>query len=706
MKHQVELQWGGRTLSLETGQVARHASGAVWARYADTVVLATAVAMPDPREGADFLPLTVNYQEKTYAAGKIPGGFFKREGRPTEKDTLTSRLIDRSVRPLFPEGFNHETQIIINILSVDRENDADVLGLIASSAALIISDIPFDTTVGAVRIGMIDGELILNPTLPQLENSRMDLLVAGTIEAITMVEGEGQEVTEEEMLEALDFAHSEIKTVIGLQEKLREAAGKEKWHFEVPAANEQLESTISEFCRQEMREAIRINDKNARKDRLTEIKSQTVAEYGLGDDGENLQGQISDILRGMQKDFMRELVLQDGVRIDGRRPDEVRDITCEVGILPRVHGSALFTRGETQALVTTTLGTKDDEQIMDTLEVDYRRKFMLHYNFPPFCVGEARFLRGPARREIGHGNLAHRSLVSTVPVKEDFPYTIRLVAEVLESNGSSSMASVCGGSLALMDAGVPVSRAVAGIAMGLIFTPEKSVVLSDILGAEDHLGDMDFKVAGTRNGITAFQMDLKIMGVSRDLMATALNQAKAGRDHILDEMAKTLDKSRPDTSPYAPRLVTIMVKPDKIRDIIGPGGKMIRSIVEECGVKIEVEDDGTVTIAAVDDEASQKAQNMIKAIVEDPEIGRIYNGAVKKIMDFGAFVEVVPGTDGLVHISQLADSRVNKVEDVVKVGDVVAVKVLDIDRDGKIRLSMKEAQKDLRNDKEGDPKSS
>ncbi len=704
MKQQVQLEWGGRTISLETGAVARQASGAVWARYADTVVLATAVAMPEPRENVSFLPLTVNYQEKTYAAGKIPGGFFKREGRPTEKDTLTSRLIDRTIRPLFPKGFNHEVQVIINILSVDRENDADILGLIASSAALILSDMPFDTAIGAVRVGLIDGQYILNPTFEQLETSKIDLIVGGTREAVIMVEGEAKEASEEEMLEALDFAHVEILNVIDLQEQLLSLAGKEKWEFQPSALDEDLTRTVDQFCRKEVAEAIRIADKKDRKARLKEIREQAVFEYGTDEDGESRSGEIDDIFRSMEKELMRTMVLEDGRRIDGRKPDEIRDISCEVGVLPRTHGSALFTRGETQALVVTTLGTKDDEQIMDTLEVDYRRRFMLHYNFPPFSTGEAKFLRGPARREIGHGNLAQRSFIPVLPTKDQFPYTVRVVSDVLESNGSSSMATICGGSLSLMDAGVPVPKAVAGIAMGLIFTPEKSVVISDILGAEDHLGDMDFKVAGTRDGITAFQMDLKIAGVSREVMSTALQQAKAGRTHILNEMDKALAAPRETMSPYAPRIITIQVKPDKIREIIGPGGKVIRGIVEATGVKVEVEDDGTVLIASSDETAAQKAIDMIKAIVEDPEIGRIYRGTVKKVMDFGAFVEVVTGTDGLVHISQLADHRVAKVEDVVKEGDVVNVKVLDIDRDGKIRLSIKEAEKDLGSGDKSDPK--
>jgi len=695
MKNQVKLDWDGRTISLETGALARQSNGAVLARYADTVVLATVVAMAEGREGVDFLPLTVNYQEKTYAAGKIPGGFFKREGRPTEKDTLTSRLIDRSLRPLFPKGFNRETQIIINILSVDRENDPDILSLIASSAALVVSDLPFEPSVGAVRVGLINGEFVANPTFPQLSESRMDLLVAGTKEAVIMVEGEGKEVSEEEMLGALEFAHTRIRQVVDLQEKLRELAGKEKPPFEGKGLDGSLVQAIRDEFAAPMAEALRIARKKDRALELAALRERALSEYGKSEDDGPLPGEIDEVLGALEKEMMRAMVLEENRRIDGRGPGDIRPISCEVGVLPRAHGSALFTRGETQVLAVTTLGTAEDEQIIDALEADYRRRFMLHYNFPPFATGEVKFLRGPGRREIGHGNLAQRSLSQVLPAKDAFPYTIRVVAEVLESNGSSSMASVCGGSLSMMDAAVPVSKAVAGIAMGLIYTPEKSVVLSDILGAEDHLGDMDFKVAGTREGITAFQMDLKITGVARELMNTALLQARAGRLHILDIMDSTLDRSREALSPYAPRLLTIKVKPEKIREVIGPGGRVIRSIIEETGVKMDVADDGTVTIASSDQAASQRALDMIKAIVEEPEIGKIYRGTVKKIMDFGAFVEVVSGTDGLVHISQLADHRVAKVEDVVKEGDVVNVKVLDIDRDGKIRLSIKEAEKEL-----------
>ncbi len=703
MSHRIQLEWGGRTLTLETGVLARQANGAVLARYADTVVLATAVASPGPREGADFLPLTVNYQERTYAAGKIPGGFFKREGRPTEKETLTSRLIDRPLRPLFPEGYRNDTQIIVTVVSADGANDPDVLSVIASSAALAVSDIPFADIVGAVRVGMVDGKFVVNPTYEQLPGSRINLLVAGTSEAVTMVEGEAKEVSEDEMLAALDFAREQIAKVNALQEALRGQAGKAKWKHEVPAPDRSLAERVERFCRKEMLEALHIADKKARNARLSEIRDQAVAELSsAAGEPEVPEGAVSDILHEMESELMRHMVLVEGVRIDGRKVDEIRPITPQVGVLPRTHGSAVFTRGETQALVVTTLGTTEDEQIIDALEGDFRRKFMLHYNFPPFCTGEVKIMRGASRREIGHGNLACRAITAVLPAVEGFPYTIRVVSDILESNGSSSMASVCGSSLALMDAGVPISGAVAGIAMGLVFTPAKSVVLSDILGAEDHLGDMDFKVAGTRKGITAFQMDLKITGVSREVMAQALDQARRGRLHILDKMDAVLAKPRPEISTYAPRILTIKIKVDKIRDIIGPGGKMIRSIVERTKAKIEVQDDGTVLIASPDESACNKALDIIRGIVEEPEVGRIYHGAVRSIQKFGAFVEITPGTDGLVHISQLADRRVEKVEDVLTLGQVIPVKILDIDPDGKIKLSYKDALKEL-GEKAGDP---
>jgi len=697
MSHRVQLEWGGRTLTLETGVLARQANGAVLARYADTVVLSAATAAREPKEGVDFLPLTVNYQERTYAAGKIPGGFFKREGRPSEKETLTCRLIDRPLRPLFPEGYRNDTQIVANVVSADGVNDPDILGLIATSAALAVSDIPFGHLVGAVRVGMVGGRLVLNPTFAELADSRMNLVVAGTAEAVTMVEGEAREVSEQEMLEAHDFACKAIAQVTALQEALRAQAGKEKWVHQPPVTDEKLAKALDAFCRAEMREALHIPEKKARKARLTEIRDQAVAEFGHPEEGDEAApaGDVDALLHDMEGELMREMVLTEEVRVDGRKADQIRPISIQVGLLPRTHGSAVFTRGETQALVVTTLGTTDDEQIIDALEGDFRRKFMLHYNFPPFCTGEVKIMRAPSRREIGHGKLAERAHASVLPAVEGFPYTIRVVSDVLESNGSSSMATVCGTSLALMDAGVPIAAPVAGIAMGLVFTPEKSVVLSDILGAEDHLGDMDFKVAGTRKGITAFQMDLKISGVSREVMALALDQARRGRLHILDKMHEAIAAPRPEISPYAPRILTIKIKVDKIRDIIGPGGKMIRSIVERTKAKIEVQDDGTVLIASPDEAACRMALDIIKGITEEPEVGRIYQGTVRSIQKFGAFVEIIPGTDGLVHVSQLADRRVEKVEDVVQLGQVIPVKILDIDPDGKIKLSLKDALREL-----------
>jgi polyribonucleotide nucleotidyltransferase len=705
MSHRVQLEWGGRLLVLETGVLARQAGGAVLARYADTVVLAAATASPEPKQGVDFLPLTVNYQERTYAAGKIPGGFFKREGRPSEKETLTSRLIDRPMRPLFPEGYRNETQVIVNVISADGANDPDILALVAASAALAVSDIPLAHLVGAVRVGMVEGRFVMNPTYAELAQSRMNLVVAGTAEAVTMVEGEAKEVSEEEMLEALDFARSAIAQVLSLQETLRAAAGKEKREHRAPIHDEKLVSALSSFCRAEIAEALHVADKQARNTRLQEIRDQAVAEFGHPEEGGPAAeaGVVDGLLHDLEGELMREMVLAEGVRIDGRKSGQIRPISSLVGLLPRVHGSAVFTRGETQALVAVTLGTTEDEQIIDALEGDFRRKFMLHYNFPPFCTGEVKFMRAPSRREIGHGKLAERAHFAVLPDVERFPYTIRVVSDVLESNGSSSMATICGTSLSLMDAGVPISAPVAGIAMGLVHTPARSVVLSDILGAEDHLGDMDFKVAGTRKGITAFQMDLKITGVSRVVMAQALEQARQGRLHILDKMAEALAAPRPDISPYAPRIVTIKIKPDKIREIIGPGGKMIRSIVERTGAKIEVEDDGTVLIASPDEKACQMALTIIKGIVEEPEVGRIYQGTVRSIQKFGAFVEIIPGTDGLVHVSQLADRRVEKVEDVVALGQVIPVKILDIDPDGKIKLSLKEALRELGEKTGGNP---
>jgi polyribonucleotide nucleotidyltransferase len=694
MVHKVEMPLREGTLTLETGKIARQASGAVIATFGDTVVLATAVASKVEREGQDFFPLTCDYLEKTYAAGKIPGGFFKREGRLSEKETLTSRLIDRPLRPLFPKGFLCETQIIANVLSFGEENVSDILGMIAASAALSISDIPFNGPVSAVRIGMVDGKFVVNPTLKEMEQTKLELTVAGTKEAIMMVESWAAEVGEDVMLDALELAHEEIKKGVALQERLREQAGLEKRtvkEIEIdPALVEEVKakavSGISEF--------IQIPNKTERQKSLDNLQSEITAEIG-GDDVTRIRN-ISIIFHDIERDMVRKMILDRGVRADGRGVRDIRQITCDTSILPRTHGSALFTRGETQALVTATLGTSDDAQMIDALEGVSYKPFMLHYNFPPYSVGEAKFLRGPGRREIGHGALAEKSLRQVIPAKEKFPYTIRVVSDITESNGSSSMASVCGGTLALMDAGVPITAPVAGIAMGLIMEDEKYVVLSDILGLEDHLGDMDFKVTGTSAGVCALQMDIKIGGVTKALMKEALAQAKEGRLHILGRMLDALPEPRANLSPHAPRIFTIQIKPDKIREVIGSGGKVIRGIVEETGCKIDIEDTGVINIASADEAAAKKAIDIIQGIVMEPEIGKIYKGKVRKIMDFGAFVEITPGTDGLVHISQIAEHRVTNVSDELKEGDEIMVKVLEIDRQGKIRLSAKEAARDLK----------
>jgi polyribonucleotide nucleotidyltransferase len=694
MVHKVEMPLREGTLTLETGKIARQASGAVIATFGDTVVLATAVASKVEREGQDFFPLTCDYLEKTYAAGKIPGGFFKREGRLSEKETLTSRLIDRPLRPLFPKGFLCETQIIANVLSFGEENVSDIMGMIAASAALSISDIPFNGPVSAVRIGMVDGKFVVNPTLKEMEQTKLELTVAGTKEAIMMVESWAAEVSEDVMLDALELAHEEIKKGVALQEKLREQAGLEKRtvkEIEIdPALVEEVKAKavagISQF--------IAIPNKTERQKSLDNLQSEITAEIG-GDDITRIRN-ISIIFHDIERDMVRKMILEKGVRADGRGVRDIRQITCDTSILPRTHGSALFTRGETQALVTATLGTSDDAQMIDALEGVSYKPFMLHYNFPPYSVGEAKFLRGPGRREIGHGALAEKSLRQVIPAKEKFPYTIRIVSDITESNGSSSMASVCGGTLALMDAGVPITAPVAGIAMGLIKENEKYVVLSDILGLEDHLGDMDFKVTGTSAGVCALQMDIKIGGVTKALMKEALSQAKEGRLHILGRMLDALPEPRANLSPHAPRIFTIQIKPDKIREVIGSGGKVIRGIVEETGCKIDIEDTGVINIASADEAAAKKAIDIIQGIVMEPEIGKIYKGKVRKIMDFGAFVEITPGTDGLVHISQIAEHRVTNVADELKEGDEIMVKVLEIDRQGKIRLSAKEAARDLK----------
>ena len=689
MKHTVDIELAGRRLTLETGRIAKQADGAIWATYGDTVVLATAVASQTAKPGVDFLPLTVDYQEKTYAAGKIPGGYFKREGRPSEREVLTSRLIDRPLRPLFPEGYYFDTQVIASVLSADKTGVSDVIGIIAASAALAISSIPFNGPIAGVKIGRVNGQFVVNPDLEVLETSDLHLVVAGTADAVMMVEAGANELSEATVLEAIELAHSEIKKIVAKIEELRGLAGKPKR----VVAQEPIAAALTEQVRGlvagPIREAILIPNKSARQERLDQVLAETIAK--LKSDEPNRDRHVKIIFHGLEYTEVRNMILEKRVRADGRGPADIRPITCEVGVLPRAHGSAVFTRGETQSLAVVTLGTTDDEQRIDALEGEYMRTFMLHYNFPPFSVGEARPLRSPGRREVGHGALAERALKSVIPTKDKFPYTLRIVSEILESNGSSSMATVCGGTLALLDAGVPIKEPVAGIAMGLIKEGDQVLVLSDILGLEDHLGDMDFKVTGTKNGVTALQMDIKIGGITSALMQEALAQAKSGRLHILERMASALNTPRTKLSAFAPRIFPLKIKQDKIRDIIGPGGKMIRSIIAETGVKINVEDTGDVTIASSDEASAQKAIDMIKRLTEEVEVGKIYHGTVRKIMDFGAFVEVLPGTDGLVHISQLAHHRVKAVTDEVSEGDQVMVKVMEIDKQGKIRLSRKEA---------------
>ena len=686
----VELDVAGRTLRLETGRVAKQADGSIWASYGDTVVLATAVASQNAKPGVDFLPLTVDYQEKAYAAGKIPGGYFKREGRPSEKEVLTSRLIDRPLRPLFPEGYYFETQVIASVLSSDRTGSSDVIGITAASAALAVSNIPFLGPIAGIKIGRVNGQLVVNPDLETLKSSELDLVVAGTADAVMMVEAGANELPEATMLEAIELAHAEIKKIVTKINELRVLSGnKPKRAVATEEIAPDLATQVKAVAAQGIRDAIMIPNKTARQERLDVILKDAIEKHKQPDDP-NRERHIKVVFHGLEYTEVRNMILEKGSRADGRGPADIRPITSEVGVLPRTHGSALFTRGETQSLAVVTLGTTDDEQRIDALEGEYTRTFMLHYNFPPFSVGEARPLRSPGRREVGHGALAERALKPVIPSKDQFPYTLRIVSDILESNGSSSMATVCGGTLAMMDAGVPIKEPVAGIAMGLIKEQDRVMILSDILGLEDHLGDMDFKVCGTKRGVTALQMDIKIGGITPTLMHQALEQAKAGRLHILSCMQKALETPRANMSAFAPRIFTMKVKQDKIREVIGPGGKMIRGIQADCGVKINIEDSGIVTIASVDNASLEKAKDMINRIVEEVEIGKTYLGTVRKIMDFGAFVEVLPGTDGLVHISQLAHHRVKSVADEVSEGDQILVKVLEIDRQGKIRLSRKE----------------
>ncbi len=679
---------GGRTLTIETGRMAKQANGSAVVRYADTMVLVAATCSKDRREDIDFFPLSVEYQERTYAAGKIPGGFFKREGRPTEKEILSARLIDRPIRPLFPEGFKNDTQISVFVISSDQENDADVLGAIGASVALSISDIPFAGPIASVRVGRIAGEFIINPTFSQLEESDMDLVISGSEDSIMMVEGESSEISEEDMIEALKFGHNYIREIIELEKEVIAEFDVQKMEVEIPELPEELKAKVVAKARPAIQEAIKIQEKKARRERLGEIKDEILEE--LSEEEEEYTALVKELLHDIEKEEVRSMIINQNVRLDGRGMDDIRPITCEVGVLPRAHGSALFTRGQTQSLGVTTLGTKIDEQIVETLEGESSKSYMLHYNFPPFSVGEVRPYRGPSRREIGHGNLAERALKPVVPSEEAFPYTIRIVSDILESNGSSSMATVCSGSLSLMDAGVPTKCHVAGIAMGLIKEGDEIRILTDILGDEDHLGDMDFKVAGTRDGITAFQMDIKISGLSFEIMAEALEKAKAARMKILDIMEETIARPRDDISPYAPRILSLMIPVDKIGEVIGPSGKNIRAIIEETGVKIDIDDSGYTVIASPDVEMAEKAKARIQAIIEEPEVGKTYNATIKRIMNFGAFAEFMPGKEGLIHISELDTHRVRTVTDVVKIGDKVHVILKEIDKEGRYNLSRKE----------------
>ena len=687
-KQTVEIEWAGRPLRLETGRIARQADGAVLATYGETSVLATVVVAKEEKPGVDFFPLTVNYQEKTFAAGKIPGGYFKREGRPTEKETLTSRLIDRPIRPLFAPGFKNETQIIVTVLSHDLENDSDIVAMVATSAALTISGVPFLGPIGAARVGYIEGKYVLNPMIDEMSESSLDLVVAGTSDAVLMVESEAKELPEEVMLGAVINGQQHFKPVIDAIVRLAERTAKEPWELKIKEDNEFL-ARVRELTEAELREAYAIAGKQERHNHVAAVKQKVVAALVPEDDDRTRAPQVASAFKEAEKEVVRSSILESSRRIDGRDLQTVRPIVCEVGILPRTHGSALFTRGETQALAVATLGTGEDEQYVDALQGTYKETFMLHYNFPPYSVGEVGRLGSPGRREIGHGKLAWRAIHPVLPDRESFPYTIRLVSEITESNGSSSMATVCGCSLAMMDAGIPIRRPVAGIAMGLIKEAERFAVLSDILGDEDHLGDMDFKVAGTSEGVTSLQMDIKITGITEEIMKVALSQAREGRMHILAEMNKAINTARPELGEYAPRIETIHIPVDKIREVIGSGGSVIREIVAESGAKIDISDDGTVKIASANAESIRAAINRIKSIASEPEVGEIYKGKVVKVMEFGAFVNFFGAKDGLVHISQLAEHRPKQVTDVVKEGDIVWVKLLGFDDRGKVRLSMK-----------------
>lgn len=696
MNHQaISHVINGRTLTIETGEIAKQANGSAVVRYGDTMVFAAATAALEDRDGLDFFPLTVDYRERTYAAGKIPGGFIKREGRPSEKEILTSRIIDRPIRPLFADGYRKETQVLCMVLSVDQQNDPDIVAVIAASAALTVSDIPFLGPIGAVRMGYIDEQLVVNPTYKELAQSTLNMVVAGTRDAIVMVEGGAHELPESIIHSALETAHQALQPCIDLQLHLQRVIGKGKIPFTAPVRDVALELQVRSLAYERLKAVLAIEGKLERQEALQALENESVQAL-LDEDGGNQEtGQRSKVIKALLHDLesqeMRRKILEEGYRADGRGAASIRPISGRVSLLPRVHGSALFTRGETQALVVATLGTHGDEQVVDDLEGKSSKNFMLHYNFPPYSVGEVGPSRGPGRREIGHGALAERALRPVLPSREEFPYTLRVVSDIMESNGSSSMATVCGSALALMDAGVPIKAPVAGIAMGLIAQGDKVAILSDIMGLEDHLGDMDFKVAGTAQGVTAIQMDIKTTGVSHGIMGQALEQARQGRLHILQAMETILQAPRQQTSTYAPRIVTLKVHKDKVREVIGPGGKTIRGIIEATGVTIDVEDNGTVVIAATDETASQAAVRMVRELTQEAEIGQIYLGTVRKIMDFGAFIEIFPGTDGLLHISQISDKRVNRVTDEFQEGDQLLVKVLEVDRNGRIRLSHKEA---------------
>ena len=683
------FQYGDHTVTLETGEIARQASGAVICSMGDTAVLVTCVAQAEAVEGRDFFPLTVNYQERTYAAGKIPGGFFKREGRPSEKETLTSRLIDRPLRPLFPNAFTNEVQVIATVMSLDAEIDPDIPSMIGASAAVMLSGVPFKGPIGAARVGYIDGQFVLNPALSRLADSKLDLVVAGTENAVLMVESEADQLPEQVMLDSVVYGHEQMQTVIQAIRELAAEAGVEAWDWQPPEKDTALAEAVSRTVQDQLTEAYQIREKQQRYGRLSEIRSSVVEQLTEGDEPQWTAAQVGTAVSSQEKRVVRERILDNHPRIDGRDNKTVRPINIRVGVLPRVHGSALFTRGETQAIVVTTLGTGKDAQLIDAIEGERKEQFMLHYNFPPYCVGETGMVGSPKRREIGHGRLAKRGVQAVMPDMGEYPYVVRVVSEITESNGSSSMASVCGSSLSMMDAGIPLKAPVAGIAMGLIKEGERFAVLTDILGDEDHLGDMDFKVAGTADGITALQMDIKIDGITREIMEVALAQANEGRIHILGEMAKVIDKPRDELSDFAPRFITFKINPDRIRDVIGKGGVTIRAITEETGTTVDLDDDGSVKIASVDRDAGEEAKRRIMELVADVEVGKIYEGKVSKIMDFGAFVTVLPGKDGLVHISQICNERVEKVTDKLSEGDVVKVKVLEVDKQGRIRLSMK-----------------